>query len=256
MNQAVVIAVGTELLFGTTLNTDAPFVSQQLHGLGISVLAHYVIGDNPRRLARALRMAFEEADIVITTGGLGPTQDDLTKEVIAEYMGVGLVLDEQAKERLDARMASFGARHYTPNNAKQALLPEGCTPFYNSAGTAPGFALERDGRLAIALPGPPHEMERMFAESVAPFLTGRSHKTIYSEMLTFEHIGESLLETILLPIIDGQSDPTVATYAKPGVCTVRITSMRDDAQEARQAVGETAARARALVQDFLDRKKG
>jgi len=250
MNQAAIIAVGTELLFGMTINTNAAYISEKLHGLGISVLAHYVVGDNPRRLRRALEVAFEEADIVVLTGGLGPTQDDLTKETVAEFMGAELAFDEEAARRLDERMAKFGAKHYTPNNAKQALLPAGCTPFYNSAGTAPGFALEADGRLAISLPGPPREMERMMEESVAPYLAGRSHKTIYTELLVFEHIGESMLETILLPLIDGQTDPTIATYAKPGECTVRITSMRDSAQEAQKAVGEMAERARALVEEF------
>ena len=251
MNQAVIVAVGTELLFGSTINTNAAYISECLHEIGIGVLGHYVVGDNPHRLQRALEVAFEEADIVIATGGLGPTQDDLTKEVIAEFMGAELVFDEEAGRRLDEIMAGYGARNYTQNNRKQAYLPKGCIPFYNSVGTAPGFALEGDERLIIAMPGPPREMKQMMAESVMPFLTGRSDKTIYSRMLRFCGIGESALETALLPIIDGQSDPTVATYAKDGECMVRITSMRDTSNEAQEAVEDMVRRAKELAGEYL-----
>jgi len=256
MNQAVIIAVGTELLFGTTLNTNAPSLSKALHSLGIGVLAHLTVGDNPRRLRRMLQVAFEEADIVITTGGLGPTQDDLTKEVISEFMGVPLEYDQYAKQCLEERIASLGRKSYTPNNLKQAYLPKGCTPFYNNAGTAPGFALEQDGRLIIALPGPPKEMERMMADSVTAYLTGRSGKTIYSEMLHFYRMGESAIETALLPLIDQQSDPTIATYAKEGDCMVRISSMRNSAQEARSAVQHMAQQAKQLVEEYHQAQHG
>jgi len=250
MNQAAIIAVGTELLFGTTINTNASHISRCLHELGIGVLAHYVVGDNPKRLRRMLEVAFEEADIVIATGGLGPTQDDLTKEIIAEFMGSPLEYDELAKQYLEDRMASLGRTSYTPNNLKQVYLPKDCTPFYNQAGTAPGFALESQGRLAIALPGPPREMERMMIDSVIPYLTGRSSQTLYSQMLLFRHLGESALETALLPLIDGQSDPTIATYAKQGECMVRITSLRESADEAKAAVQHMVLCAKELVDAY------
>ena len=250
MNNAAIIAVGTELLFGTTINTNAAYISERLHELGIGVLAHHVTGDNALRLTKTLEISFEEADIVLITGGLGPTQDDLTKETVASFMGAELIFDDEAMRQLDERMKARGRTTYTQNNIKQAYLPEGCVAFYNNAGTAPGFALEKDDRLVIALPGPPHEMEQMMADSVIPFLTGRSDKTIYSEMLVFYNIGESLLETILLPLIDGQTDPTIATYAKPGECTVRITSMRHSAKEAHAAVKQMVEQAKALVGEY------
>ena len=256
MNQAAIVAVGTELLFGSTINTNAAYISEQLHEVGIGVLAHYVVGDNPRRLKRVLEIALKEADIILVTGGLGPTQDDLTKETIAEYLDVELIVDEEAKRRLDVVMARIGTKHYTSNNFKQALLPKECTPFYNEAGTAPGFALECNKGLVIAMPGPPREMKRMMLKSVIPYLSGRSAKSIYSQMLHFYGIGESALETRLLPLIDGQTDPTIAPYAREGECTVRITSMRDSLEEAKGAVSEMVERARELAGEYLYSDRG
>ncbi len=198
-----------------------------------------------------LELAFEEADLVITTGGLGPTQDDLTKEVIAEFFAAALEYDAEAERRIAERFRLLGLEHYTENNRKQAYLPAGCVPFYNNAGTAPGFALEHDNRLILALPGPPREMKQMTTESVLPYLAGRSDYTIYSETLLFTGVGESRLETALLPLIDGQTDPTIATYAKDGECTVRITSMRRDATEAQAAVQAMVRQANELVERYL-----
>ena len=154
-----VVAVGTELLFGQIVNTNAAYISEQLQLLGVSVLYHFTVGDNPGRLKQTLARAADESDIVITTGGLGPTQDDLTKELIAELAGRPLVHDEEAMRRLDEIMRGFGHKNYTENNLKQALLPEGAEVFYNEVGTAPGFALEHKGNTFIALPGPPREMK-------------------------------------------------------------------------------------------------
>ncbi|MDR1796715.1 MAG: competence/damage-inducible protein A [Clostridiales Family XIII bacterium] len=251
MPNASIIAVGTELLFGQTVNTNAAYVSEQLQLLGISVLYHFTVGDNPGRMKRTLALAFEESDIVVTTGGLGPTQDDITKEMIAEQMGAPLEFDEEAMARLDAIMRDIGRGNYTENNKKQAYLPRGCTVFYNNAGTAPGFALEAGGKTAIALPGPPREMKRMMQESAIPYLAGKSDSVIFSKMLRFYGIGESALETALLPIIDGQTDPTAAPYAKEGECAVRVTSMRRTAQEAEAAVGGAIEQARALAGAYL-----
>ncbi|HBT95205.1 MAG TPA: hypothetical protein DEB24_03470 [Coriobacteriia bacterium] len=253
-NQAVIIAVGTELLFGTTVNTNAAEISKMLHEIGIGVLAHHTVGDNPKRLKRTLDIAFEQADLVLVTGGLGPTQDDLTKEVIAEHFALELEHDEEAQRRLTTFFESIGCPDFTENNLKQTYLPHGCIPFYNNAGTAPGFALHdpQSDKLIIALPGPPREMRRMMDDSVLPYLTGRSRYTIYSETLSYFGIGESNLETILLPIIDGQTDPTVATYAKEGECKVRITSMREDADAAKAAVREMVERAEGLVAAYRE----
>jgi len=251
MHTASIIAVGTELLFGQVVNTNAAFISERLQLLGVSVLYHFTVGDNPGRLKKTLSRAAEESEIVITTGGLGPTQDDLTKELIAELADRKLVRDEEAYRRLDEIMKSFGRINYTENNLKQTLLPEGAEVFYNEVGTAPGFALESGNNVFIALPGPPREMKEMMRLSVIPYLAKKSDAVIYSKMLRFYGIGESGLETMLLPIIDGQTDPTVATYAKEGECAIRISSMRRTEEEAEEAVEKVCRSARELAGEYI-----
>jgi len=251
MRTASIVAVGTELLFGQVVNSNAAYISEQLQLLGIGVFYHFSVGDNPERLKQTLARAAEETDIVITTGGLGPTQDDLTKDIIAELCGRPLVHDDEAQRRLDEIMRSFGRMNYTENNLRQTLLPEGAEVFYNEAGTAPGFALEHSGNTFIAMPGPPREVKEMMERSVVPYLAKCSDAVIFSKVLRFYGIGESALETALLPIIDSQTDPTVATYAKEGECSIRISSMRRTGAEAEAAVEAAAARARELTGPYL-----
>ena len=251
MPSATIIAVGTELLFGQVVNTNAAYLSEHLRDLGVSVLYHHTVGDNPRRFRALIDQALTETDIVITTGGLGPTQDDLTKEIIAEAFEAPLVFDEEAKRRLDEIMNSLGRSNYTENNLKQANLPVGATIFYNEVGTAPGFAIENQGKVAIALPGPPREMKAMWSTSALPYLEKLTDAIIFSKMLRFYGIGESALETALLPIIDGQTDPTVATYAKEGECAVRIASMRRTREEAEAVVAGAVVRAKELAGQYL-----
>jgi len=251
MNTASLIAVGTELLFGQVVNTNAAYISERLQLLGVSVLYHHTVGDNPGRARKTLELAASESGIVITTGGLGPTQDDITKDLIAELAGRKLVHDDEAYRRLDEIMRSFGRINYTENNLKQALVPEGAVVFYNEVGTAPGFALETDKNTFIAMPGPPREMKDMMQRSVIPYIATKSDAVIFSKLLRFYGIGESALETALLPIIDGQTDPTVATYAKEGECAIRISSMRGTESEAKAAVEEACAHARELAGEYL-----
>jgi nicotinamide-nucleotide amidase len=243
---ATILCVGTELLFGQIVNTNAAWLSERLQMLGINVLQHYTVGDNPDRMRRMLARAFDETDLVVTSGGLGPTQDDLTKEIIAEVLGDELVLDERALRMLDETFKRFH-RPMTENNRKQAYLPSRATVFYNDAGTAPGFALEGlSGKIAIALPGPPRELNQMFERQVIPWLERRTDASISYKVLRFYGVGESQLETDLLPLIDGQSDPTIATYAKEGECSVRIASRRGTREEADRAVAEMVARVREI----------
>jgi len=256
MPTASIVAVGTELLFGQVVNTNAAYISEQLQLLGVSVLYHFTVGDNPGRMKKTLAHAAEESDIVITTGGLGPTQDDLTKEYIAELCGRKLIKDEEAQRRLDEVMRSYGRINYTENNYKQTLMPEGAIPFYNEAGTAPGFALENDGKTFIAMPGPPREVNDMMTRSVIPYLAKNSNAVIHSKLLRFYGLGESALETALLPIIDGQTDPTVATYAKEGECAIRISSMRSTEEEAESAVETVCCCARELAGEYLYNEEG
>ena len=210
-----IIAVGTELLFGQTVNTNASYLSENLNLMGFDVMYHFVVGDNPGRLKKKLAQAFEDTDIVLLTGGLGPTQDDLTKEMVAEYMGVGLYRDEKVVSDLRSFFERHG-RHMADNNLKQAYLPEGCTPLYNASGTAPGFALEKDGKIAVCFPGPPRELKWLFENGGKQYLEQFMQKKMCYRVIRTIGIGESDLETLLLPLIDAQTDPTIATYAKEG----------------------------------------
>ncbi len=248
--KVAIIAVGTELLFGQTVNTNATYLSNKLNLMGFDVMYHYVVGDNPKRLEEILGEAFDKVDLVITTGGLGPTQDDLTKEIVSEFMGAKLYTDESVVKELHDFFDARG-RKMTDNNKKQALLPEGCTVFHNNAGTAPAFALEKDGKCAICLPGPPREMTHLFETLVYDFLQKFLSKKMYYRVVRTIGIGESDFEDMLLPLIDGQTDPTLATYAKEGECTLRIASQRDTMEEAKQAVDEMLVKVVEICGEYI-----
>ncbi|MDR0518594.1 MAG: competence/damage-inducible protein A [Clostridiales Family XIII bacterium] len=250
MANASIIAVGTELLFGQIVNTNAAYISEKLQLLGVNVLYHYTVGDNEGRMRSTLERALAESDIVITSGGLGPTQDDLTKEIIAETMGLPLAMDERALAEIASFFDRIG-REMTDNNRKQAMLPVGATVFYNERGTAPGFAACEGGKTVIALPGPPSELAAMFENSVIPFMEDRSDAAIYHRTLRFYGIGESQLETDLAPLIEGQTDPTLATYAKEGECSLRIASKRRTRDEAAAAVGEMERTVKEIAGKYI-----
>ena len=245
-----IIAVGTELLFGQTVNTNASFLSDKLNHMGFDVMYHFVVGDNPERLRAKIREAFADTDLILLTGGLGPTQDDLTKEIVAEEMGAELYLDEQALEDLKAFFDKRG-RHMAENNLKQAYLPVGCTPLYNASGTAPGFALEKDGKIAICFPGPPREMKWLWENGARAYLEGFMDKKMFYRVIRTIGIGESDLEMLLMPLIDGQTDPTIATYAKEGECTLRVASQRDTMEEAEAAVREMTDKVTELAGEYI-----
>ena len=235
--KTAVLSVGTELLFGQITNTNTVYLSQQLNMLGYDVMYHYTVGDNPERVAEMMKLAFEDCDLILTTGGLGPTQDDLTKEVACRVLGDKMVVMEDVMEELETYFSRLG-REMTENNRKQAVMPSRAKIFHNDAGTAPGFALERNGKHIICMPGPPREMKRMFQKSVMPFLQSMSEDVIYYRILRAFGIGESQLETDLLDLIDVQTDPTIATYAKEGECSLRIASKRKTEDEAKAAVDD------------------
>ena len=245
-----IIAVGTELLFGQTVNTNAAYLSDKLNHMGFDVMYHFVVGDNPRRLKEKLAEAFRDTDLVLLTGGLGPTQDDLTKEMVAEYMGADMYRDERVIEDLKGFFEKRG-RSMAENNLKQAMLPVGCTPFYNASGTAPGFALSKDGKTAVCFPGPPREMTWLFENGVKQYLEQFMEKKMFYRVIRTIGIGESDLETLLLPLIDGQTDPTVATYAKEGECTVRVASQRDTEEEAAKATEDMISKIKDLAGDYI-----
>jgi nicotinamide-nucleotide amidase len=217
------ISVGTELLVGDTLNTNVQFLSRELSLLGIGVYYHTTVGDNPKRLKDAVKIACDRSDLIITTGGLGPTQDDLTKEIIAELFGRKLIEDKQVKQDI---LSYFANREYpmTSNNFKQALVPEGAMVLHNDWGTAPGIYLDQDGRQVIMLPGPPREMVHLFQSAVLPILKKNDNQLVVSRYYNLSDIGESAAEDRLLDLIDKQDNPTIATYAKMGEVQVRITA--------------------------------
>lgn len=248
--KSAIISVGTELLFGQITNTNSVFLSQQLNHLGIDVMFHYTVGDNPKRLAEVIRQAFTDCDLIITTGGLGPTQDDLTKEIAAEVLHDELVLHEDMLNNLEQYFRKLN-RVMTENNRKQAYLPSRAVTFDNDAGTAPGFALEENGKTIICLPGPPREMTRMFERRVKPYLLEKTESVIYYKMLRTFGIGESLLETELLEWIDGQTDPTLATYAKEGEACLRIASKRKTLEEAKAAVDDMIEKVNSKIGRFV-----
>ncbi len=224
------ISVGTELLVGDTLNTNVQFLSRELSLLGIPVYFHTTVGDNPKRLEEAVRIAFNRSDLIITTGGLGPTQDDLTKEVIAELFKRKLIQDEKTKEDL---LQYFANREFTmtPNNLKQTFIPENAEILFNPCGTAPGILLKEQGRIIIMLPGPPREMTRVFEEAVLPILKQDNKQLVISRYYNLSDIGESAAEDRLLDLIDTQINPTIATYAKMGEVLIRITANGNDENE-------------------------
>lgn len=218
-----ILTVGTELLMGQIVNTNAAFLSKELNELGVNVLYHLTVGDNPNRLETMLKNALEISDLIITTGGLGPTQDDLTKETIAKALGKRLIIHEPTLEKIKDFFKKLN-REMSINNEKQAFIPEQSIVLENNNGTAPGFIIEADKKVVISLPGPPREMKSLFLGCVKPYLSRKSEFIIKSKILKFVGIGESSLETSLEDLITHQTNPTIATYAKDGEVSLRITA--------------------------------
>ena len=220
---AEIIAIGTEILLGDIVNTNAAYLARKLAQLGINTFHQEVVGDNPERVLETFERAFERANVVITSGGLGPTQDDLSKEMGAQFFGVSLKEDPEARAHIESYMHRLG-RTITENNWKQAMLPDGSIPLYNHNGTAPGFILNRDERILIMLPGPPSEMIPMFDELVVPYLRSLSEDVLLSRTLHICGVGESAVESILQARMREMSNPTLAPYAKEGTVDLRITA--------------------------------
>lgn len=253
--KAAVLTVGTEILFGSIVNTNAVFISKQLQELGLDVMYHMTVGDNSTRLKEMLAELYKDCDLVITTGGLGPTEDDLTKETIAEFFGTENKLREEELEVLKARFKVIG-REMSENNLKQAYFPVGAVTLPNPNGTAPGFRLEKDGRIIIAMPGPPRETEPMFVDHVRPYLLSLQNSHLYYRFIKTYDIGESDLETRLLPLIDGQTDPSFATYCQPNESYLRIASKRATEEEAKAAVEDAIVKVRELIGDHIYSEDG
>lgn len=240
-----ILSVGTELLLGSIANTDAQMLSQGLSELGLNVYWHTVVGDNPGRAREAVALAKSRADIIITTGGLGPTCDDLTKNVLAEAFGKELVFHEPSAQRI----RSYFERTKRPmpeSNMQQAMLPEGCTVLENDWGTAPGCAFEADGVHVIMLPGPPSECRPMFHYRAKPYLLSLSEGVIASHTLKLFGIGESSMEEQLRAQMNEMTNPTLAPYAKEGECELRVTAKAENDEKAQELLKPTVEQIKAL----------
>ena len=230
---AEIICVGTELLLGNIVNTNAAFLSEKLAYLGINCYFQTVVGDNRDRLLSVINTALSRADILIFSGGLGPTEDDLTKETVAEALGKKLIRDKRAEQEIADYFALRG-RIPTDNNWKQADVIEGCEILYNKNGTAPGIFVSEGEKTVILLPGPPLELKSMFTDSVMPKLQQKCGQVFYSETVKIVGPGESSVETQILDMLDTQDNPTIAPYAKTGEVHLRVTARAKDEKEARE----------------------
>ncbi len=248
--RAEIIAIGTELLLGNIVNTNAAHLAEGLAAVGIDNYRQQVVGDNPERLTEALEAAYKRAEIVITSGGLGPTGDDLSKETAAAYFGRKLVMDEKARDHIREYMDNLG-RKATDNQWKQAMLPEGAIPLYNANGTAPGFILEADGRTLIMLPGPPSEIVPMFDLQVLPYLKEKSGSMLISRTIHLTGIGEAAIESELHEEMLTMSNPTLAPYAKEGIIDLRISAKAESEEKAREMIEPVEAMIRQRFGNYV-----
>ncbi|MFF2089082.1 competence/damage-inducible protein A [Paenibacillus sp. NPDC058174] len=250
--KAEIIAVGTELLLGQIVNTNAQFLSQELAALGIDVYYQTVVGDNPGRIRSAIETARSRADLLVFTGGLGPTQDDLTKDVLAAYLNRGMSIHAPSMEQIEKLFSSRGI-HMVESNKRQAHTIDGADPLFNEAGLAVGNGLSADGTHYLLLPGPPREMKPMMEGAGREWIRqalGES-QPLYSRVLRFAGIGESNLEAKLLDLIDGQSDPTLAPYAKEGEVAIRVSTKAATEQEALRKIDATVQAVKDRVGEHL-----
>jgi nicotinamide-nucleotide amidase len=236
---AEILSVGTEILLGDIVNTNAQYVSQRLADLGINIFYQTVVGDNEARLYNTYERAFKHADIVIVTGGLGPTEDDLTKEVGAKYFNKKLILDDASMHSINEHFRRLGLVQ-TQNNAKQAYFPEGSIIIKNDHGTAPGCIIEHNEKILIMMPGPPKEMKPMFENYIVPYLKSKQENVLVSRVIKISEIGESRMETMVKDLIDQQDNPTIAPYAKDNFSLLRITARAKTQIEAMELITPVA----------------
>ena len=244
-----ILSVGTELLLGHITNTDARDISEMLSQIGVNVRYHTVVGDNPQRLRDCVAIARERADVIITTGGLGPTCDDLTKQILAESFGLPLV--ESAEEKASLYEYIRGGKKFTPNNLAQALIPEGATIFHNLWGTAPGCAFEKDGTIVVMIPGPPNECVPMFRACALPYLKKLSEEQIVSHSIRIFGMGESAVDQIFREEMDTMSNPTMAPYAKECDCLLQVTAKAKSEEEAEEMMAPVIAHVKERLGEYV-----
>lgn len=243
------ISVGTELLLGNIVNTNAAYLSEKCAELGMSLYYEVTVGDNEERLLDTVTTAINRSDVIILTGGLGPTQDDLTKETVAKALNLPIVEDSHTRERIENHFKRSNYKVITENNWKQARIIEGCKVVDNQNGTAPGLIVEtQEGKRVILLPGPPNEMIPMFENDIYEYLNQINPNVIYSKMVKICGIGESMVETEITDLIEAQSNPTIAPYAKSGEVHLRVTASAPTVEEAKKLV-------KPIVKELKDRFK-
>ena len=247
---AEILCVGTELLLGNTVNTNAAFLGRELAAMGIFTYNQSVVGDNAGRLKENLKLALSRSDIVIITGGLGPTYDDLTKETVAEHFGLKMEMHRASLERLQEFYKQFN-REMTPNNKKQAMMPENSVVFKNNYGTAPGLAVVSDSKTVIMLPGPPREIEPMFREEVKPFLQKQSNIMLVSRTVHIIGMGESAVEHKLYDFMKNSLNPTIAPYAKEGEVELRVTASGKDEKECISLIEPAIKKIKDEIGEFI-----
>ncbi len=250
MLKAEIICVGTELLMGQVLNTNEQYIASHLTDAGIGLNHSSVVGDNPGRLRDAVSLAKSRSDVIILTGGLGPTDDDLTKETVSAAFGKNLVFHPECMEKMISYLKEAG-RNITKNNEKQAYLPDGCRVIENNNGTAPGCIIEEGDKCAVMLPGPPREMVPMFEETVMPYLKSKSPVILSSRVLRLFGIGESRAAAMCEDLIKNQTNPTIAPYAKEGEVTFRITASSYSETTAEKMVDETCKKMYERLGDYI-----
>ena len=241
-----IIAVGTELLLGNIVNTNAQFLSEELSNLGINVYFQSVVGDNRERLEKTISAALKRADLIILTGGLGPTDDDLTKETVADLLGLNMYLHEESKKVIE----SYLKKEVSQSNLKQAYIPEGAIVLKNDHGTAPGIIIEKDEKIVVLLPGPPREMAPMFKEKVKPYLEKKSNCVMQSQILRLFGIGESTVGDIIRDLMQNDN-PTVAPYAKDNETTLRVTAKAKTVREAKKLNSEMIENLKERLGEYI-----
>ncbi|WP_195973055.1 competence/damage-inducible protein A [Clostridium thermobutyricum] len=229
------LSVGTEILLGDIVNTNAQFLAKELASMGIDIYYQSVVGDNKERMLQAFKEGLSRSDMIITTGGLGPTKDDMTKELACEYFGYKCELHEESLESIKEYFRRMG-REFVESNEKQAYFPKEAIILKNNTGTAPGAIIKKDDKTIIVLPGPPSEMKRMFNESVRPYLEKLTGYTIVSEVVRIHGVGESKVEELVQDLIDNGKNPTVAPYAKEGEVTLRVTAKAKTKEEGEKLI--------------------
>ena len=249
---AEIVTIGSELLLGQIVDTNSAWMAQHMADLGVNLFYKTIVGDNPGRMREVLTRALVRSDLVITTGGIGPTQDDLTREIVAEVTGRELVLDEHLLEQIRERFHGRGLI-LTPNNEKQAYIPEGATPVENPNGTAPSFIVEDPRGVIISLPGVPFEMKWLFEHEVVPYLRDRFglSEVITYRVLKVADLGESTVDHRIGHLIANSSNPTVGVLAHPGQVDVRIAAKAASSQEARSLIGPVEQEVRELLGEHV-----